>query len=85
MGTKKYHTLFPDGWSDAKITKAIDFVSKNCPLGIPDANGNRLFCAYVNGVQVVVIKNSMGVITAGYPSGGTLADSLIKQFSVIIK
>lgn len=82
IGTKKYHTVFPETWSDEKIAKAIKYVGENCPVGSIDKNGCRLFCAYIDDVQIVVIRDSLGNYTAGYPSGGMLQDSLLRQFSI---
>lgn len=80
--TKKFHTAFPSNWDDVKISKSINYIAENCPAGSADAYGNRIFIAYIDNVQIVVIKDISGIITAGYPTGGNLTENLIKQFSI---
>lgn len=79
---KSMSTMFPQNWTNEKIIKSINFIGDNCSLGYPDQAGNRLYCAYVDGVQIIVIKDCVGQIVAGYPSGGNLAEKILEQFGL---
>jgi hypothetical protein len=63
-------TLFPKGWSKSKIIEAVEQVA-NDPAAwaakTMQADGSSVLTATVKGVQMRVIVNTAGEITAGYP------------------
>jgi uncharacterized Zn-binding protein involved in type VI secretion len=66
----KKSTLAPDHWSNEKITATTNRVSKSPAVDTRARDGATLHRETVDGVQWEVIKDSSGIITSSYPTGG---------------
>ena len=66
----KTSTLFPDRWTDEKITNSVRFVGQNPKVAIRASDGATLHKGKVDGIEIDVIKSGEDVIS-GYPTAGT--------------
>lgn len=66
----KSSTLYPDAWSDEKITNSVRYVGQNPKVATRVSDGATLHKGSVDGVEIDVIKQGEDVIS-GYPTGGS--------------
>lgn len=64
----KTSTVFPDGWSDAKILESSKSIGNNTPISIRASDGATWHRSIVDGVEIDVIKRGNEIISA-YPTG----------------
>ncbi|MCT4451088.1 EndoU domain-containing protein [Lactiplantibacillus plantarum] len=59
----KTSTLFPNGWSDAKIIDSIQKVANGKVIGVRASDGAELLRGTVDGVEIEVIKIGNEVVS----------------------
>jgi hypothetical protein len=70
VSRKKPSTLAPDTWSDDKIMDTTDQVARTPPIAIRLSDRATLHQQTVDGVDWVVIKDSLDNVISSYPTGG---------------
>jgi hypothetical protein len=70
VSRKKKSTLAPDTWSDDKIMDTTDQVGSIPPIAIRLSDRATLHQQTVDGVDWVVIKDSLDNVICSYPTGG---------------
>ena len=64
----KKTTLYPDNWTDEKISNSVRYTSASDPIAKRARDGATYHRQIVDGVEVAVVKEG-GQVTSGFPTG----------------